>query len=130
MTCPYPSPPRPQGSIEVFDDAIEGADEAQESNGRPEAEQPTSRIAEPGETIGDMPFVFRMRHFNNARSTGKADTSLFVLTNGRYSALVKMFPAQEDLVMDNAMSEHEGEQLHVGHNRSCRGWRSSVAALR
>jgi hypothetical protein len=83
------------GMVEVFDEASE-ADEAQVS------------LCEPGDSIGNLSFVFRMRHFNNARSTGKMDTSVFVLTLERYNALVKMFPVQEDIIMDNAMLENAG----------------------
>jgi hypothetical protein len=87
------------GLVELFYDADAEQNKQQEAGGT---------MLEDGDVVGDLPFVFRMRHFQSARTAGKADTALFTLTIERYNALAKMFPVQADLIMDNSVSDHEG----------------------
>jgi hypothetical protein len=58
-----------------------------------------------------------MRHFNNARVVGKGDSAMYVLTHERWSSLAKMFPPQEEIVMDNVINQHSGTQPHPPHRQ-------------
>jgi len=89
------------GLIEVINGDSEARDDAQAG----------ASTCEHGDTIGDIAFVFKIRHFNSARSVGKGDSGLFVLTLDRYSALVKMFPLQEDHIADNVMADQSGAAM-------------------
>mmetsp|Transcript_41116 Transcript_41116/g.101450 ORF Transcript_41116/g.101450 Transcript_41116/m.101450 type:complete len:326 (+) Transcript_41116:665-1642(+) len=86
------------GAVEAFDN-----DDA--------ADKSAAQLYEPGDSIGDIPFVFKMRHFNNARCVGKGDSALYVLTRERWLTLVKTLPLQEDVVMENVISQHLGASM-------------------
>jgi hypothetical protein len=61
-----------------------------------------------GETIGEAALVFGIKHFNNARTEVDAETTLLTLSAEDFKLLMRMFPNQEDTLMDNAMSQWEG----------------------
>jgi CRP-like cAMP-binding protein len=65
-------------------------------------------IAVSGETVGELSFIFGIRHFKNGRTASGIETHVFVLTTDSYRLLLKTFPQQEDRVMDNAMFQFDG----------------------
>ena len=66
------------------------------------------QLAVAGDTVGDLAFVFGIRHFNSGRTASDVETRVFVLSNESYRILLKTFPMQEDKVMDNAMLQYDG----------------------
>jgi ankyrin repeat protein len=61
-----------------------------------------------GETVGEVSLVFGMKHFANARTELETLTKLVTLSDESFKLLIKMFPDQEDILMDNAMLRWEG----------------------
>mmetsp|Transcript_10944 Transcript_10944/g.32500 ORF Transcript_10944/g.32500 Transcript_10944/m.32500 type:complete len:2648 (+) Transcript_10944:3-7946(+) len=59
-----------------------------------------------GETVGDLPFVFGLRHVDLAQTTSDGETKLFSLATESLKSLLKSFPKEEDILMDNAMAAH------------------------
>jgi hypothetical protein len=92
-------------------------------------EEPEQEGAEPdmietltaGESIGDVPFVFGIRHFKTVRAAQGSATTGFILKADLYKALLKAFPEQEDIVMDNAMRQYEGTPAHAALRSIARG---------
>jgi hypothetical protein len=64
-----------------------------------------------GETVGELSFIFGIRHFRNGRTASGVETRVFVLTTDNYRVLLKTLPQQEDRVMDNAMFQFDGAWL-------------------
>lgn len=63
----------------------------------------------PGNTLAELSFVFGLRHFARGVSVSEVETRVFSLSHSQFRDLIKTFPQQEDLVMDNAMMQHDGE---------------------
>lgn len=95
------------GTIELSSGAI----------GRGDDEDADFTLAIAGDTVGELAFVFGIRHFRNGRSASDVETHVFVLNTDSYRVLLKSFPQQEDKVMDNAMQQYDGT---VSAARSCR----------
>ena len=84
--------------------AVRTYDEPREEGGEPE--NVATVIA--GETLGEVALVFGMKHFNSARTEPDAETRLATLSAEHYRLLIRMFPEQVDVLMDNAMRQYEG----------------------
>jgi ankyrin repeat protein len=82
------------GSVEAQEEADKDGDGAIEVLG-------------PGDTLGEVPFVFGIRHFKTAR-VGCVKAMAFGLSSAAFKELLKSFPSQEDVIMDNTMNGHEG----------------------
>jgi CRP-like cAMP-binding protein len=89
--------------------------------GDPRAEQQDEQlvVAVSGETVGEISFIFGIRHFRNGRTASGCETNVFVLTADNYRVLLKSFPQQEDRVMDNAMFQFDG----AFRSLNLRAWR-------
>lgn len=79
-------------------------DDPQEEGGEPVV---TNTLLN-GEPVGEVAFVFGLRHVSSARSESDGETKLLVLLSEDFKLLMKMFPDQEDKLMDNAMSQYDG----------------------
>ncbi|KAG8465012.1 hypothetical protein KFE25_012375 [Diacronema lutheri] len=66
-----------------------------------------------GETLGDVPFVFQVRHVHNARAAPDVETRMFVLLSTGYVDLLKTFPDMHDIVMENAIHQHEDDYMRT-----------------
>jgi hypothetical protein len=64
----------------------------------------------PGETAGEIAFVFGMRHMSSARAEADVESRLLTLRAVDLELLVRMFPDQQGVLMDNAMSQYDGER--------------------
>ncbi|KAG8464917.1 hypothetical protein KFE25_012280 [Diacronema lutheri] len=84
------------GVIELYDDH------------QPGEEASITETRSFGETLGDVPFVFQVRHVHNARAAPDVETRMFVLLSAGYVDLLKTFPGMHDIVMENAIHQHEG----------------------
>jgi len=69
----------------------------------------------PGDTLAEVSFVFGIRHFKTARVSRHKKVLAFVLSAEAYRELLKAFPSQEDVVMDNAMHQYEGMTTARSH---------------
>ena len=65
-------------------------------------------VAIAGDTVGQLSFVFGIRHFKHARTATEVETRVFTLSYDNYRMLLKTFPEQEDRIMDNAMLQYDG----------------------
>jgi hypothetical protein len=81
-----------------------------------------------GDTLGDVAFIFNIRHVTNARAAPNCQTKIFVLAMRSWRELIKTFPGQEEIIMDNAISVHEGIGTQTA--RSLMGRKPSIAASR
>lgn len=63
-----------------------------------------------GETLGDVPFVFNVRHVHNARAIAEGETRIFVLPSTGYAELLKSFTGMHDTIMENAIHKHENSE--------------------
>jgi hypothetical protein len=62
-----------------------------------------------GATVGDMPFIFGLRHTHTARaSPSELETKIFTLSTHAYQSLLKAYPGMQDVIIDNTISKHEG----------------------
>ena len=52
--------------------------------------------------------VLQVRHVHNARAAPDVETRMFVLLSAGYVDLLKTFPGMHDIVMENAIHQHEG----------------------
>ena len=48
-----------------------------------------------GDTVGELEFLFGIRHQNNARA-GSSPATLFVLRKADYSQLIKLYPEDDE----------------------------------
>ncbi|KAG8466118.1 hypothetical protein KFE25_001874 [Diacronema lutheri] len=85
------------GAVRVFDDPLQEG-----------GEQGAVATLVVGETIGDVAFIFGLRHFNNASCESDGPATLATLSLDDFKLLLKVFPAQEDVLMDNAMMQFDG----------------------
>ena len=60
-------------------------------------EEETKRISQPGETIGDLAFLFDLRHAHNARVSKRTPGVLLELAKSDFKELVVLFPEQVNL---------------------------------
>ncbi|KAG8469193.1 hypothetical protein KFE25_007711 [Diacronema lutheri] len=82
-----------------------------------------------GDTLGEVPFVFGIRHFKTAR-VGRTKASAFTLTVEAYRELLKSFPAQEDVIMDNTMRQYDGMATsRSGKSKSSNAQSSHIGSL-
>lgn len=98
-----------QGAIEVYSDGDgDGTDLEQ------------MRVHGVGDTLGDVAFIFNIRHVDNARAAPDVTTKIFVLVTRAWSELLKTFPGQEDIIMENAITSHEGASLMTSRSGKSR----------
>jgi len=84
-----------------------------------------SQVHGSGSALGGLSFIFGLRHLTNCRVTNKK-AFLFTLSVDGYKELMKTFPSQEDILMDNAMTQHEGLMTsRSGKSKSSAGGTSS-----
>jgi len=108
------------GSIEQYNAAVDGKDNM--------AEDDDNMLATAGDTVGELAFVFGVRHFASGRTVPELEAHVFVLSLESYKVLLKTFPQQEDKVMDNAMLQYDG-MLTSRSGRSKASNRSSLTSL-
>jgi hypothetical protein len=94
------------GSIETVEDGEGGR-----------GDESGAELLGPGDTLGEVPFVFGIRHFKSAR-VGRSKAAAFTLATEAYRELLKSFPAQEDVIMDNTMRQYDGESSIAAQPRS------------
>lgn len=88
-------------AIELYDDPL------------PDEEPVAFETASFGETLGDVPFVFNVRHVHNARTAADIETSMFVLLSAAYVELLKTFLGVHDTIMENAIHKHESSSKRL-----------------
>ncbi|KAG8459689.1 hypothetical protein KFE25_003141 [Diacronema lutheri] len=103
------------GALQVYDEAEGGSTDNVE----------ISASFGVGETLDDVAFIFNIRHVSSARTAPDGATKLFVLHRRGWLELLKTFPGQEDIIMENAISAHEGD---ARGNATARSARSHAAA--
>jgi len=61
-----------------------------------------------GDTAGGVSFFFGLRHWTYARSFSDGETHCYILTADSYRMLSKMFPDEEDIIINNIMHSFDG----------------------
>jgi CRP-like cAMP-binding protein len=74
-------------------------DEVTESN----AAEVLQQQLRPGNTTGDVPFFFKMRHWVSAKASKVHGTTVLRLSRDKLSHLLKMHPKEEEVLAENAM---------------------------
>mmetsp|Transcript_2910 Transcript_2910/g.7351 ORF Transcript_2910/g.7351 Transcript_2910/m.7351 type:complete len:1774 (+) Transcript_2910:107-5428(+) len=84
------------GEVETVDDGAESGESGIEILGQ-------------GDALGGVAFVFGLRYFKTARVTSTKKANVYTLSSDSYRELLKTFPSQEDIMMDNAFHQYEGQ---------------------
>ena len=94
------------GTIELHSSELGGA-RADADDGAAGALRAPELAATP-DTLGEVPFVYRVRYLQTARVSRGSGALLFALSAHSYAELLKTFPGEEDTLMDNAMRHFHG----------------------
>jgi CRP-like cAMP-binding protein len=85
-------------------------------------------ILGPGESAGEVAFVFGLRHYMSAKCEAEGPANLFTLSSDNFKLLIKMFPEQEDLLMHNTMMQYDGARAHARTRHCVRGTAQRASA--
>ena len=80
------------GSIEEINENVSSEDEDQ-----------VTQNVRPGGTTADVPFFFKMRHWQSAKASRTQGAVVLRMPRDRLSHLLKMFPEEEETLAQNAM---------------------------
>ncbi|KAG8466681.1 hypothetical protein KFE25_008060 [Diacronema lutheri] len=88
-------------------------------------EEETRHVSQPGETIGDVAFLFNLRQAFNARMSRRTAGVLLELSRSEFQTIVSLFPEQDEIIARNAV--REWDMTANGGNRTARS-RSTAAS--